>query len=168
MDLQLKVSSPVHTVCLTAGRRNRYRVAQLGGAKLLTPIYEECGHTLLRRNAQVVLSNIAMLAENGQVLLEGKLPEEFLVMVPMRLNKVRLARGKDCYDQVVVKAWMIQLNCAPLRLNLHVTSQKQKQDEQAQLFIEYPEAPFHAKPEEKKTSAAMKKFGGAAKGIKGA
>ena len=32
---------------------NRYRVGQLGAAKPLTPIYEECGHTLLRRNAQV-------------------------------------------------------------------------------------------------------------------
>ena len=37
---------------------------------------------------QVVLSNIAMLAENGQCLLDGKLPEEFLVTVPMRLSEV--------------------------------------------------------------------------------
>jgi len=34
-----------------------------------------------------VLSNIAMLAENGQALLDNKLPEEFLVEVPMRLTQ---------------------------------------------------------------------------------
>ena len=39
--------------------------------------------------SQVVLSNIAMLAENGQCLLDSKLPEEFLVPVPMRLSEVR-------------------------------------------------------------------------------
>lgn len=38
---------------------------------------------------QVVLSNIAMLAENGQCLLDSKLPEEFLIPVPMRLSEVR-------------------------------------------------------------------------------
>lgn len=32
---------------------NRYRIAHLYGAKFLKPIYEECSHTLLRRNAQV-------------------------------------------------------------------------------------------------------------------
>ena len=37
---------------------------------------------------QMVLANIAMLAENGQVLLDSKLPEEFLVAVPMRLSEV--------------------------------------------------------------------------------
>mmetsp|Transcript_17278 Transcript_17278/g.51933 ORF Transcript_17278/g.51933 Transcript_17278/m.51933 type:complete len:112 (+) Transcript_17278:1430-1765(+) len=66
---------------------NRYRVAQIGAASLLIPLYEECMDTLLRRNAQTVLANIAMLAENGQVLLDSKLPEEFLVPVPMRLSK---------------------------------------------------------------------------------
>jgi hypothetical protein len=40
---------------LTMVATNRYRVAQLGAAKYLKPIYEECGHTLLRRNAEVRL-----------------------------------------------------------------------------------------------------------------
>ncbi|GAX73803.1 hypothetical protein CEUSTIGMA_g1254.t1 [Chlamydomonas eustigma] len=104
---------------LTMVATNRYRVAQLGAAKYLKPIYEECGHTLLRRNAQAVLSNIAMLAENGQVLLEGKLPEEFLVAVPMRLS----------------------------------------QDEQVQLSLEFPDAPFLSKLQQ---PAANKKKGAAA------
>lgn len=30
---------------------------------------------------QIVLTNVAMLAENGQLLLEARLPEEFLVPV---------------------------------------------------------------------------------------
>uniref|UniRef100_A0A7R9V3G5 Armadillo repeat-containing protein 8 n=1 Tax=Chlamydomonas euryale TaxID=1486919 RepID=A0A7R9V3G5_9CHLO len=72
---------------LTMVNANRYRVAQIGAASLLIPLYEECMDTLLRRNAQTVLANIAMLAENGQVLLDSKLPEEFLVPVPMRLSK---------------------------------------------------------------------------------
>ncbi len=46
---------------------NKYRIAALGAVKPLALIYNECGHTLLRRNAQVVLSNMALLAENGQV-----------------------------------------------------------------------------------------------------
>jgi hypothetical protein len=35
----------------------------------------------------VVLSNVALLAENGQLLLDAKLPEEFLVPHPMRLTQ---------------------------------------------------------------------------------
>mmetsp|Transcript_37614 Transcript_37614/g.94986 ORF Transcript_37614/g.94986 Transcript_37614/m.94986 type:complete len:633 (-) Transcript_37614:222-2120(-) len=65
---------------------NRYRIAKLGATPSLIAIYENVSHTLLRRNAQVVLSNIAMLAENGQLLLDAKLPEEFLVALPLRLN----------------------------------------------------------------------------------
>lgn len=40
---------------------------------------------------QVVLSNIAMIAENGTVLFECKLPEEFLLAKTMRLSPVRTA-----------------------------------------------------------------------------
>ena len=54
---------------------------------MLKPIYEDCGHTLLRRNTQCILSNIAMLKENGQVLLDAKLPSEFLVAVPLKLSE---------------------------------------------------------------------------------
>ncbi len=42
--------------------------------------------SLHRLPHQVVISNLALLAENGQLLLDGKLPEEFLVPVPMRLS----------------------------------------------------------------------------------
>ncbi|KAL6762640.1 hypothetical protein V8C86DRAFT_577455 [Haematococcus lacustris] len=63
----------------------RYRIAKLGALKPLVQLYEECGHTLLRRNAQVLLGNLALLAENGQLLLDGGLPEVFLVPRPMRL-----------------------------------------------------------------------------------
>jgi hypothetical protein len=76
---------------LTMVNANRYRAAQLGAAPSLIQLYEECSNTLLRRNAQSALANIAMLAENGQVLLVAKLPEEFLVPVPMRLTKEEVA-----------------------------------------------------------------------------
>ena len=33
---------------------------------------------------------MALLAENGQILLDSKLPEEFLVPVPMRLSAQEL------------------------------------------------------------------------------
>lgn len=42
---------------------------------------------VLHYTAQVVLSNVAMLAENGQAMLDSKIPEEFLVTVPMRLTQ---------------------------------------------------------------------------------
>lgn len=38
---------------LTMVNTNRYRVAQLGAARCLISLYEECANTLLRRNAQV-------------------------------------------------------------------------------------------------------------------
>lgn len=34
---------------------NRYRIAKLGGTPSLIAIYDNVGHTLLRRNAQVGL-----------------------------------------------------------------------------------------------------------------
>lgn len=46
---------------------------------------------LLWSPPQVVLSNIAMIAENGTVLFECKLPEEFLLAKTMRLSPVRIA-----------------------------------------------------------------------------
>jgi hypothetical protein len=71
------------------GQRQPLPRGTLGAAPCLIQLYEECSNTLLRRNAQSALANIAMLAENGLVLLEAKLPEEFLV--PMRLTKEEVA-----------------------------------------------------------------------------
>ncbi|KAG1660126.1 hypothetical protein FOA52_003786 [Chlamydomonas sp. UWO 241] len=65
--------------------------AQLGGAPCLIQLYEECSNTLRRQNAQSAIANITMLAKNGLVLLEARLPEEFLVLVPMRLTKMEVA-----------------------------------------------------------------------------
>lgn len=83
---------------LTMVNTNRYRVAQLGATKALKPIYDECGITLLRRNTQCILSNIAMLKENGQILLDSKLPPEFLVSVPLKLSDDEVEQLSVEYD----------------------------------------------------------------------
>ncbi|MEW5302080.1 MAG: hypothetical protein WDW36_004890 [Sanguina aurantia] len=79
---------------------SRYRIAKLGAVPALISIYHDSSRLLLRRNAQVVLTNLALLAENGQMLMDAGLPEEFLVQVPMRLTPdevdTLLADFPDC------------------------------------------------------------------------
>ncbi|KAF5830420.1 hypothetical protein DUNSADRAFT_14579 [Dunaliella salina] len=71
---------------LTLVGANCYRVARMGGLKHVVTLYKEASHTLLRRNAQVILANVATVAECGQMLFDAKVPETFLVAVPVRLT----------------------------------------------------------------------------------
>ena len=107
-DEQLEALTNV-TGCLkflTMVNTNRYRVAQLGATKILKQIYEECGQSplslSLRRNAQSILSNIAMLKENGQVLLDSKLPSEFLVAVPLKLSEDEASQLNIEFEKLLI------------------------------------------------------------------
>ncbi|KAG2485683.1 hypothetical protein HYH03_015571 [Edaphochlamys debaryana] len=71
---------------LTMFSTNRYRIARLDGLPPLLTLYAEGPEYLMRSHCQAILSNVALLAENGRCLLDAKVPEEFLVSNPMRLN----------------------------------------------------------------------------------
>jgi hypothetical protein len=61
----------------------------------ITPLH----HTSL---PQVILSNLALLAENGQLLLDASLPEEFLVPRPMRLTPEEVRKCESATGVVSV------------------------------------------------------------------
>ncbi|KAK9804321.1 hypothetical protein WJX72_006505 [[Myrmecia] bisecta] len=66
---------------------NKVRVLKLGALSKLVQLYQDAGRTKIRMNARQIISNMAMLAENGQELAGQGVPEEFLSSAPMHLDK---------------------------------------------------------------------------------
>ncbi|GMH37412.1 hypothetical protein BSKO_05285 [Bryopsis sp. KO-2023] len=72
---------------LATSNPNRYRIAQLGAVPVLQNLHENADRLMLRRNAQILLTSVAMLSENSEILKKCGLGEEFAVPVPMTLTR---------------------------------------------------------------------------------
>jgi len=60
---------------------------------------------------QVILANIASVAECGQMLFEAKLPETFLVAVPVRLTPVEVSSSRvSAYNATALELRIIALH----------------------------------------------------------
>lgn len=64
-------------------------------------------------HSQVVLANVSTVAECGQMLLEAKVPEPFLVTVPVKLTTLEVRHCQSC--QASVLCTFLQ-NCCSLLL----------------------------------------------------
>jgi len=52
-------------------------------------------------HSQVVLANVSTVAECGQMLLEAKVPEPFLVTVPVKLTTLEVRHCQSCQASVL-------------------------------------------------------------------
>lgn len=66
----------------------------MGALPHLIELYQNADRLMLRRNAQVLLTNVSMLAENAPFLQEANISEEFKVPVPMRLTDAELSAAE--------------------------------------------------------------------------
>lgn len=83
---------------LSTSNMDRYRIAKLGAVPGLICLHENAERLILRRNAQVTLNNLAMLADISSILNGAGMSDEFSVTVPMKLEEDEIEQLKKEFE----------------------------------------------------------------------